>query len=276
MNEIEKYEFDRKGYIIVRKLLKKEQVKNLLSSINLLEKHAIKNLKKPPRKMSPWGPEYHLNAKKGYHAQGEKKDGGSIIIEDFWNVDSTFDCLINHGPTMQYINAVIQTRPTINNSEIRIRYYQNKTVSHGGNTHGRSSNLSSQKYKYSFGENGIDCMMIRMIYFVHDCRNDQGAFCVSPGTHKSNLTSPYNRNPDMDPSMVGLEVEAGDAILFTESLRHGGFSNFSQQSRKTIHVGYGPHWMMSQNMATMDEKPFILPKTFARLSEEQSLLFRPW
>ena len=87
MNEIEKYEFDRKGYIIIRKLLKKRQVKNLLSSINLLEKHAIKNLKKPPRKMSPWGPEYHLNTKKGYHAQGEKKDGGSVIIEDFWNAD---------------------------------------------------------------------------------------------------------------------------------------------------------------------------------------------
>ena len=276
MNEIEKYEFDRKGYIIIRKLLKKVQVKNLLSSINLLEKHAIQNLKKPPRKMSPWGPEYHFNERKGYHAQGENKNGGSIIIEDFWNADSTFDCLINHGPTMKYINAIIQTRPTINNSEIRIRYNQNNTNSHGGNILGRSSHLSSQKYKYSFGEHGIDCMMVRMIYFVHDCRNDQGAFCVSPATHKSNLPSPYNNNPDTDPSMVGLEVEAGDAILFTESLRHGGFSNHSKQPRKTIHVGYGPHWMMSQNMATMDEKPFILPETFARLSEEQSLFFRPW
>ena len=77
--------------------------------------------------------------------------------------------------------------------------------------------LSSQKYKYSFGEHDIDCMMVRMIYFVHDCRNDQGAFFVSPATHKSNLPSPYNNNPDTDQSMFGLE-EAGDAILFTESL----------------------------------------------------------
>ena len=58
---------------MINNLLKEEQVKNLLSSINLLERHAIQNLKKPPRKMSPWGPEYHFNERKGYHAQGGKK-----------------------------------------------------------------------------------------------------------------------------------------------------------------------------------------------------------
>ena len=45
MNEIEKYEFDRMGYLVIKNLLKEEQVKNLLFSINLLERHAIQNLK---------------------------------------------------------------------------------------------------------------------------------------------------------------------------------------------------------------------------------------
>ena len=58
------YEFDRMGYLVIKNLLKEEQVRNLLSSINLLERHAIQNLKKPPRKTSPWGPEYHFNKKK--------------------------------------------------------------------------------------------------------------------------------------------------------------------------------------------------------------------
>ena len=93
MNEIEKYEFDRMGYLVIKNLLKVEQVNNLLFSINLLERHAIQNLKKPPRNTSPWGPEYHFNETKGYHAQGENKDGGSIIIEDFWNADSIFDSI---------------------------------------------------------------------------------------------------------------------------------------------------------------------------------------
>ena len=37
MNDIEKYEFDRMGYLVIKNLLKEEQVKNLLSSIDLLK-----------------------------------------------------------------------------------------------------------------------------------------------------------------------------------------------------------------------------------------------
>ena len=276
MTEIEKYEFDRSGYIVIKNLLKESDLKNLSESVNTLEKHALRNVEKPPRKHTPWGSEYHYNEEKGYHVQGKKSKGEAIRIEDFWNADSTFDLLVNHGPTMQYIHEIIKSRPVINNSEIRIRYPGNSSSSHGGNTLSSSSNLSNHKYRYSFGQKGIDCMMVRIIYFLHGCDSDQGAFCVSPGTHKSNFPCPYNNNSDEDPSMVSLEVNAGDAILFTESLRHGGFTNRSDQIRKTIHVGYGPHWMRSQNKATMDEKQFILPKTFARLTKDQRLLFKPW
>ena len=76
--------------------------------------------------------------------------------------------------------------------------------------------------------------------------------------------------------MVGLEVRAGDAILFSEHLRHGGFTNTSDQVRKTLHVGFGPHWMMSQNIATMDEPQHITDETFARYDEVQRNMFRAW
>ena len=76
--------------------------------------------------------------------------------------------------------------------------------------------------------------------------------------------------------MIGLEVSAGDAILFTEHLRHGGFTNNSNQVRKTLHVGYGPHWLMSQNIATMDEPQHITENTFDRFDEAQRDLFLAW
>ena len=76
--------------------------------------------------------------------------------------------------------------------------------------------------------------------------------------------------------MIGLEVDAGDAILFTENLRHGGFTNSSQKTRKTLHVGYGPSWMMSQNISTMDEPPYITEETWGRYEAKQQKLFRPW
>ena len=268
MNKIEQYEFDRVGYIVIPNFLTDEELKSLSAAIDALEAHALSQANHPPDKISAFGLEYRHDAERGYFATGSREHGNTLIIEDFFNADPTFDTLVDHAPTMAYINAIIQERPTINNCEIRIRYPGNQTGSHMGGPVGR-------KHRYYYSGKGIDCMMVRMVYFVHDVGPGQGEFCVVPGTHKSNMASPYEgTNPDTEPGMIGLPVKAGDAILFTENLRHGGLTNRSQQTRKTLHVGYGPYYMKSQNHSTMDEEPYILPGTFARLNDAQRLLFR--
>ena len=268
MNTFEKYEFDRLGYLVIEDMLKPEEAKSMKAAVDEIEEHALANLSKPPRKDSPWGwGQYHQSHERGYHAAGEKAQGKSLIIEDFWNASSAFDILINHAKTMEYISPIIQGTTTINNSEIRIRYPQNATSAHMGGP-------ISHKYRYAFTNGEIDCMMVRMVYFLHDVGPDQGPFSVVPATHKSNWNTPYkDRGPDDEPGMVGLPVKAGDAILFTEHLRHGGLINRSEQTRKTLHVGYGPPWMMSQNIATGDEVPYITPQTRKRLTAEQNKLF---
>ena len=271
MNEIERYEFDRQGYVVIENMLTATQVASLAAAVDALEEHAVDRLDAPPRKRSPWGRDYHRDPDLGYHVQGCRKEGSTVIIEDFWNADPAFDLLIGHGPTMDYVNAVIQGRPTINNSEIRIRYRGNQSSNHGG------TRAVNGKYRYNVNPAGIDCMMVRMVYFLHDVSNEQGAFCVVPGTHKGNFDFPYDTNdPDREPGVVGLQVKAGDAIFFTEALRHGGLTNRSTQVRKTLHVGYGPHFMMSQNIATMDEPPYLTGATRARLTPAQLDLFRPY
>lgn len=65
-------------------------------------------------------------------------------------------------------------------------------------------------------------------------------------------------------------------MLFTEALRHGGFTIANGVPRKTLHVGYGPYWLMSQNIATMDEPPFITEETYDRYRDAQRLLFNAW
>lgn len=268
MNEIEKYEFDRLGYIVIPNFLTDAQVETLSAAIDEAEAHALAEAERPPDKTSAIGLEYRHDAERGYFATGRREEGSTLIIEDFFNFDPAFDLLIGHERTMAYIECIVQERATINNCEIRIRYPGNQTRTHMGGPVGT-------KHRYTYNPRGIDCMMVRMVYFVHDVGPGQGEFCVVPATHKSNMASPYEgTDPDREPGMIGLPVKAGDAILFTENLRHGGFTNLSQQTRKTLHVGYGPFWMKSQNHSTMDEEPYILPGTFARLNEAQRLLFR--
>jgi hypothetical protein len=272
MNHIEKYEFDRCGYLVLQGILPPDVVARLSQAVDELEEHALQHLDQPPRVQSRWfkNMDYHRSPDRGYHAVGAREPGSTLIIEDFWNADSAFHTLIYHQPTMAYIGEIVQERATINNSEIRIRYPGNATGSHMGGP-------ASHKYRYSFTGGRIDCMMVRMVYFLHDVNIERGAFSVVPATHKSNYPTPYNTSdPDTEPGMIGLEASAGDAILFTENLRHGGLTNRSQVPRKTIHVGYGPPWMMSQNIATIDEPPYITDETRARLTDEQKLLFEPW
>jgi ectoine hydroxylase-related dioxygenase (phytanoyl-CoA dioxygenase family) len=269
MNPIEQYEFDRQGYLVIKDLLTLEECQTLHAAVDELEAHALENRKLPPRKLDPWGfnMEYHRN-ERGYHVWGEKAFGKTLMIEDFWNATPAFDFLINHAKTMAYVNTVVQGRRTINNSEIRIRYPGNATGSHMGGP-------ISHKYRYAFTEGKIDCMMVRMVYFLHDVGPDEGVFSVVPGTHKSNWAPPYGKvGPDDEPGMTGLPVKAGDAIFFTEHTRHGGLINRSEKTRKTLHVGYGPHWMMSQNIATGDEPYHLLDATRKRLTKEQLELFR--
>jgi len=268
MTSLEQYEFDRQGYLVISDMLTPEQCQTLHAAVDELEEHALQHRKLPPLHLDPWGMnvEYHRD-ERGYHASGERSFGKTLMIEDFWNATPAFDFLINHAKTMSYINTVVQGRSTINNSEIRIRYPGNATGSHMGGP-------VSPKYRYTFTEGRIDCMMVRMVYFLHDVGPDEGVFSVVPGTHKTNWRSPYPGGPDDEPGMVGLPVKAGDAIFFTEHTRHGGLINRSEKTRKTLHIGYGPPWMMSQNIGTGDEPYYLLDSTKKRLSPEQLELFR--
>ena len=130
MNEIERYEFDRQGYLIIRNMLSESQTRDLSAAIDALEDRAEARLSRPADKVSAWGPEYRHDAEHGYYVRGARQTGKTMIIEDFFNADPVFDLLVGHTPTMEYIRAIVQERPTINNSEIRIRYPGNQTSTH--------------------------------------------------------------------------------------------------------------------------------------------------
>ena len=266
MDPIERYEFDRLGYLVIRNLLTAEEVDVLARASVRLHEHARAHVDLPPRRLGPGGLfDYHQNLELGYHAIGGCGDGETLMVEDFFNAEPTFDRLVNHAATMDYVRDAIDGPIRINNSELRLRYPGNSTSAHmGGPVH--------HKYRYAAQGGRIDAMMVRMVYFLHDVTSEQGAFSVVPGTHKSAFAPPYNCDVDDEPGMIGLEVTAGDAIFFTENLRHGGLTNRSDQVRMTLHVGFGPAWMPAQNLATMDQPQHVLPATLARYDEAQATL----
>ncbi|MCX5658211.1 MAG: phytanoyl-CoA dioxygenase family protein [Planctomycetota bacterium] len=270
MTPTQQYLFDLQGFLHLPGLLSPDEAGSLLDASQRLERDALACAATGPKWKSVWGPEYWQHPQHGYFAHGSNGAGQTLMVEDFWHFPSAFDFLVGHEPTMKIVRGAVQRDVGINNSELRIRYPGNQTGMHMGHPHG-----CGPKYRYSVLDGKIDCVMTRMIYFLHDVKADEGVTCFVPASHLGRFAMPEPTAPvDREPGVMGIPVKAGDAIFFTENCRHGGFPNLSDKTRYTLHVGYGPAWLRSQNISTMDEDVHATDALLARLSESQRKLLR--
>ena len=266
MDTTQKHRFDHDGYLVLRGFLAESEVRLLHRAVERLEESVQPLLAVEPTLRGAFNQAYRHDARRGLLVSGARAAGRTVIVEDFWNADPDFALLLDHAPSLAIARAAIRERIAINNSEVRIRYEGNRTGAHMGGP-------LSRKYTFRRDGGGFDCAMVRFIYFTQEVRAADGAFCVVPGSHKDGFPPIEGRLPEDEPDMVPLEVGPGDAVFFTENLRHGGFLNKGPQVRRTLHVGYGSSWMRSQNAGTLDDPPYLTAETWARLTPAQRDLF---
>ncbi|HLK56009.1 MAG TPA: phytanoyl-CoA dioxygenase family protein, partial [Chthonomonadaceae bacterium] len=99
-----------------------------------------------------------------------------------------------------------------------------------------------------------------------------GGFACIPGTHKSHFLNGIPREvmtwQREAPYVVQPEVEAGDALFFTEALVHGTKTWTADHERRALLYKYSPGYSAwSQNYYRLDE--------FEDLSEQQKRLLAP-
>jgi Phytanoyl-CoA dioxygenase (PhyH) len=280
MNETEKYQFDLNGFFVVKGLLKPDEVKRYLAAADQLEDHVARYIGAEPSYIGHFGIRYHYDEKLGFSSYKNDWGGGlQYIVEDFMNASGAFDTLVAHAPTMEYMPALAIGPYQWGSAELRYRYKGNMTLTHMGG-------VIDPRNRYEFvgrpllnsatgnrDSRDFNLLVVRVIYALHDIPNENGAFCVVPGTHKSNFFSPYGDDPTKEPGMVGIPMEAGDALFFTENLRHGGLPNLYDRPRKTIHLQIGPTWAGSQSPAHWNGNIYLSPESWLRYSDEQRALF---
>lgn len=272
MNDSERYLFDLQGYVHIPQLLSPEEAQVLYAAAQSLVRDAEACRDQKRYTLVGFDLNCWQSPEHGYFGLSEPATGELVIIDDFWLYPSAFDFLIGHPRTMDYIRRIIQGRISINNSQMLVRRKGHTSGAHSGFPGGHSS-----KYRYTVLNGQIDCMMSRIVYFLHDCPVEQGPMCFVPGSHRSAFPVPVNdASLEDEPGMVPVPVKAGDAILFTEAVRHGGYTNRTERTRLTLHIGYGPSFQPSQNIATMDEPPLLTDALRERLNpDQQALLARP-
>jgi hypothetical protein len=280
MDSGEKYLFDLNGYLLVRGILDPAEVAACLAVADELEGYVAAHIDDEPQRSGYADIRYRFDDRYQFHSYKSQSGGGlQYILDDFLNASPAFDCLVNHPATMDYVRDLASGPYIIGSSELRYRYKSNRTDTHmGGRMDARNryefvgqTMFDSEARKWA--PRDFNLLAVRFLYALHDVPVENGPLCVVPGSHKSNYFSPYSDlEPTEEPGMVPLPMKAGDCIIFTENLRHGGFPNLMDRSRRTLHLLIAPKWVASQSPIHWNDQVYVSTDAWSRYSDEQRAL----
>lgn len=283
MNEAERYLFDLNGYLVVKGCLEEVVRRACLEAVEHLESHVVAHADDEPQLVGFAGIKYRFDEQYQFHSYKSVSGGGlQFVVDDFLNASPAFDALVGHERTMAYAREMVAGPYRIGSSEIRYRYRANRTDTHMGgkmDVRNRYQFIGRTMYDSAASQwrpRDFDLVAIRFLYALHDIPVENGPLCVVPGSHKSNFFSPFtDLEPTKEPGMVPVPLQAGDAIVFTENLRHGGFPNLSDSGRKTLHLMIGPQWAGSQSPIHWNNHVHVSPEAWARYTEAQRAMLPP-
>jgi len=104
------------------------------------------------------------------------------------------------------------------------------------------------------------------IWLLDDFSKENGATRIVPGTHRSGEL-PQNVLQDSEsshPDEVIIEAPAGSVFIFNSHAWHGGTTNRTDKSRRSIHS----YFCTSDQPQQVDQSRYIKKETLSRLSPE--------
>jgi len=272
-----KYLFDLNGYIIVRGVLKPQEIKNANIAINKREEF-IKERKK----------QILRNTKEGTPLSGDgstgRKDLGGILEWDD-EESQVFKNILDHPKLIPYFHEFMGEGYRMDHSPFII--IQDKGAE-GFALHGGSIDVLTGEYNpflaYSCKQGRIYNPLLAVSVVLSDHDEGDGGFVVVRGSHKSNFPAPESIingqfDKDLEEDILHQPVtKAGDVILFSEGTVHGArpWTNPNRQRRVALYrfspptVGYGrsywPSWPKEMIAGlTASQKAVLEPPYAVRL-----------
>lgn len=219
MTPEEKFLFDLHGYLVV---------KNALTTEEVAELNAIADEKIPPAT-----------------APGQSRRSRISV----WG--KPYQALIDHPKILPYLIEIIDSKFRLDHDYCIFM----REGDEGGHLHGGEGHEGDHWYKYRDGQmrNGLTVVT----YFLAPAAKGDGGFVCIPGTHKTNFLSSIPRDvlrfERPAPYVVQPEVEAGDALIFTEALVHGTAVWRAKHERRALLYKFSPGYSAwSQKYPTPD------------------------
>jgi len=252
LTQKEKWFFDLTGYLVLPQVISPETVGKMLEIGNRW--HDLPEGELPPP----------LNT---YH-DDHTHETTPRAIDNVVYGDPIFQELVLNPQIMRVVLALTDFRPQLL-AATYTRNFKNEddTPLHNGFEGG----IRNPANDYQASGDRIFATFINAAVSLVDVPAGSGFVCV-PGSHKSNFACPKDVTITSDPPVIhNINPRAGDCVIFTESLRHGGRAWPLDEPRGTVFVRYCTSYASwSPGAAPIPEHRHLLSDEVAELMEMRS------
>jgi ectoine hydroxylase-related dioxygenase (phytanoyl-CoA dioxygenase family) len=224
------YEFDLRGFLVVRGALSADEVASLNAAYDRF----------PSLANGEW------------YANAQRRDYTSETGFELHNVldcgDPAFDMLIDHPSWVDHARRYAGEEGTyVEGITIDEHIATSRTAGghHPVHSGGHDASIRTQ---FAMRDGRFRCGQLNVLVALTDIGPGDGPTMIVPGSHKSNLRHPlagdYARGDRMDalPHAEPVYASAGDALLFVDACLHGGSSRTNAGERRVVILRYGPPW----------------------------------
>ncbi|MFB6135906.1 MAG: phytanoyl-CoA dioxygenase family protein [Halobacteriaceae archaeon] len=256
-SDLDDYLFDLRGYLVLEDALTDREVAALDETVDDL------------RTLDPgeW---------RGHVHRYEGADDG-VDLQQIYEAPP-FETLIDHPSWIEYVKRFVGNQDDfdahhgplyVDENFVRVSPEGQGTPIHSGG-HERTKRT---QFRYHDGE--FHCGQVNVLVALTDFGPGDGGTMVVPGSHKQNFEPPFledARGETLEevPEAEPVRMEAGDAVLFVDSLMHGSATRTNPGERRFAVFRYGPSWGVSRN--GYEPSGELLD----RLTERQATMVKTW
>ncbi|MGY8822590.1 MAG: phytanoyl-CoA dioxygenase family protein [Candidatus Latescibacterota bacterium] len=226
MNEDEKYLFDLNGYLLLKNVLTVAEVAELNAGID----HHREQLQEREGSLA--------GGSKALEGTSHRKDLGGMLA---WERPfcEPFRRLLIHERIKPFLEEILGRGYRLDHGPGLIAM---DAGCEGGTLHGGGIERADISEAYFFKGGRIYTGLTVVEYLLADEGPGEGGVAVVPGSHKANLACPdamkhWEKHQE---HVLELNGQAGDVVIFTETLTHGTLPWTGQHERRALLYKFSP------------------------------------
>ncbi len=276
----QKYEFDLRGYIILRQHYHQDAIAEFHAGIDELQAIPIEyeTYKKVgvasyflARAMEdPQHPVWQGDHSE-YRPLNPETGGVGRVDQALCGTDK-FDRIVR-DPILTSIHTTLGGGPFF----ISATYFIEKVgPAPGGGLHNGGYPVDRDiYYAYDHTNQRFACKSTKSVVILSDMTYiESGPFAAIPGSHKANFASPYDMSDaSKNPMAVPVFAAPGDVIIFTEGMTHNAFPVTDDSVRRSVFFNYMP--AIGRNNLPSQRMSIYPDHVLERLSDQADFLSSP-